>query len=89
MSTIKKAITYALAVTAASTAILSSNAIAKPNQEKCYGIVKAGRNDCQTAKASCAGAATKNRQGDAYLFLPKGVCSKIVGGSTKPLKTNR
>jgi uncharacterized membrane protein len=52
--------------------------------EKCYGIVKAGQNDCSTAKSSCAGSSTKDKQGDAFLLLPKGACDKIVGGSLKP-----
>lgn len=53
--------------------------------EKCYGIVKAGLNDCQTAQAACAGSSTTDKQGDAFLLLPKGTCEKIVGASLKPL----
>ncbi len=49
--------------------------------EKCYGIVKAGSNDCATSHQSCAGSATQNNQPDAFIFLPKGTCEKIVGGS--------
>lgn len=49
--------------------------------EKCYGIVKAGKNDCQTNTTACAGSATKDKQGDAWLYLPKGSCEKIVGAS--------
>lgn len=52
-----------------------------PKLEKCYGIVKAGMNDCETNVSSCAGSATKDKQPDAYLMLPKGTCQKIVGGS--------
>ncbi|MBV8801741.1 MAG: DUF2282 domain-containing protein, partial [Gammaproteobacteria bacterium] len=52
--------------------------------EKCYGIVKAGLNDCATATQSCAGSSTKDQQQDAFLFLPKGACEKIVGGSLTP-----
>ncbi len=58
----------------------------EPQPEKCYGIVKAGMNDCATATASCASSATKDKQKDAFIFLPKGVCEKIVGGSLEPLK---
>lgn len=46
--------------------------------EKCYGIVKAGLNDCQTAAESCAGSSKQDRQSDAFIFLPKGTCEKIV-----------
>lgn len=55
-----------------------------PLPEKCYGIVKAGMNDCSTATSSCAGSATKDKQKDAFLLLPKGTCEKIVGASLKP-----
>lgn len=49
-------------------------------KEKCYGIVKAGQNDCNTATQSCAGSATKDKQRDAFIFLPKGTCERIVDG---------
>jgi len=51
--------------------------------EKCYGISKAGKNDCQTSVSACAGTAKKDGQKDAWLFLPKGSCEKIVGASLK------
>ncbi len=51
--------------------------------EKCYGVVKAGKNDCQTNTSACAGTSTKDGQKDAWIYLPKGSCDKIVGGSTK------
>lgn len=55
----------------------------KPKMEKCYGVAKAGKNDCQTNTSACAGTSTKDGQKDAWLFLPKGTCDKIVGGSTQ------
>ena len=51
--------------------------------EKCYGISKASKNDCQTSTSACAGTAKKDGQKDAWLFLPKGSCEKIVGASLK------
>ncbi|MEI2619594.1 MAG: DUF2282 domain-containing protein [Candidatus Nanopelagicales bacterium] len=51
--------------------------------EKCYGIVKAGKNDCQTSAHACAGQASKDGQGDSWVYVPKGTCDKIVGGSTQ------
>jgi uncharacterized membrane protein len=44
-------------------------------------VAAAGHNDCQTASNSCAGTAEKDRQADAFVTLPKGLCSKIAGGS--------
>jgi len=55
----------------------------KFQSEKCYGISKAGKNDCQTASASCAGTQKKDAQADAWIYVPAGTCGKIVGGSIK------
>lgn len=53
----------------------------KPAMEKCYGIAKAGKNDCQTATSACAGTSKQDGQKDSWLHVPKGSCEKIVGGS--------
>jgi uncharacterized membrane protein len=52
--------------------------------EKCYGVAKAGLNDCQTATHSCAGTASKDNQGDAWVYVPAGTCAKLTGGSMEP-----
>lgn len=49
--------------------------------EKCYGVVKAGNNDCQTANTSCAGTSRRDGQGDAWIYVPAGTCDRLVGGS--------
>jgi uncharacterized membrane protein len=56
----------------------------KKDMEKCYGIVKAGQNDCQTSNSACAGTAEADNKPTAFIALPKGSCEKIVGGSLKP-----
>ncbi len=49
--------------------------------EKCYGIAKAGKNDCQTANSSCAGTSKTDAQRPTPgSRVPKGACEKIVGG---------
>ena len=58
----------------------------EPANEKCFGIAKAGKNDCQTATNSCAGTSKKDAQVDSWLSVPKGVCLKIAGGSLTPGK---
>jgi len=58
--------------------------VPKFDHEKCFGISKAGKNDCQTANSSCAGTSKRNAQGDAWVYLPKGSCEKVVGGSLQP-----
>ena len=55
----------------------------KFEHEKCYGVAKAGKNDCETTTSSCAGTARRNAQADAWVYLPKGSCERIVGGSLK------
>jgi len=74
----------AFAAAMALTAIGQVSAQQQPaNGEKCYGVVKAGLNDCQTATSSCAGTATRDRQSDAWIYVPAGTCKKIAGGVVK------
>ncbi len=61
-------------------AIGATDALAEGDNEKCYGVVAAGKNDCQTATSSCAGTATMDRQEDSWVYLPAGTCEKIAGG---------
>ncbi|PYM80371.1 MAG: signal peptidase [Candidatus Rokuibacteriota bacterium] len=58
----------------------------KFQSEKCFGIAKAGKNDCQTANSSCAGTSKRDNQGDAWIYMPTGACDKVVGGSKEPKK---
>jgi len=60
---------------------IAGNVNAQDKTEKCYGIAKAGKNDCQTATSSCAGTSKKDAQADAWISVPAGACGKIVGGS--------
>ncbi len=53
---------------------------AKEGMEKCAGIVKAGMNDCGTAKHACAGQATKDGAKDEWVYVPAGTCEKLIGG---------
>lgn len=62
----------------------SAEAIKAGKIEKCYGVSKAGSNDCQTATASCAGSATKDADKAAFIAVPKGTCEKLVGASLNP-----
>ena len=76
-SAIAAALTIPIAVTA------QGGPAPKPRfeAEKCYGIAKAGKNDCQTANSSCAGTSKRDGQGDAWIYMPAGACGKVVGGS--------
>lgn len=72
-----------IVLTACSVSSTSVMAASEPT-ERCYGIAKAGKNDCGTANHNCAGSATKDNQLDAFLFVPQGLCDKIVGGHLMP-----
>jgi uncharacterized membrane protein len=58
--------------------------VMKAGYEKCFGIAKAGMNDCagKAAPHACAGQATMDRDKVDFVYLPKGTCGKISGGST-------
>jgi uncharacterized membrane protein len=53
-----------------------------PSFEKCFGVAKAGMNDCASGH-SCAGTATKDRTATDFVYVPKGTCDKIAGGMMK------
>jgi uncharacterized membrane protein len=52
--------------------------------EKCFGIVKTGQNDCFSPANSCGKTSTRDKDPNAWIYLPAGTCDKIVGGSTAP-----
>ena len=56
-------------------------------KEKCYGVAEAGKNDCGTAKHSCAGQAKTDKAADEWKYVPIGECEKMGGklGDKKPM----
>ena len=52
-------------------------------RERCYGITKAGQNDCGTANHTCAGKAKKDNAPEEWKYVAKGTCEKL-GGKTQP-----
>ncbi len=53
------------------------------DKEKCYGIAKAGQNDCSSATGthSCAGQAKVDMAAEDWRYVAKGTC-KTLGGKT-------
>jgi len=71
----------ALALAASITAA-NAGPVAQPaGSEKCYGVSKAGKNDCAAGVHSCAGQGTKNFDKTAFVYLPAGACAKLAGGT--------
>jgi uncharacterized membrane protein len=62
---------------------IAHDGAAPSGKEKCYGIAKAGQNDCGTATHACAGLAKKDSAPDEWKYVPKGTCTKL-GGKLKP-----
>lgn len=47
-------------------------------KEKCYGIARAGQNDCAAGPGTtCAGTSTRDYQGNAWKLVAKGTCAGI------------
>ena len=85
MNAIPTKIALLLAV-AVGTAAATTGQAQAADSEKCYGVAKAGKNDCQTPVSSCAGTNKMDGNGQAFLLLPKGTCDKLTGASTMPKK---
>ena len=69
-------------------ASVAAQAVApKEGTEKCFGVAKAGQNDCGTAKHACAAQGVKV-DGDAneWKYVAKGTCEKEGGKTTPPAK---
>jgi uncharacterized membrane protein len=80
IAVVSVAFTAAVAVIYANTTWLSASPTMQAESERCYGIVKAHKNDCANAKHSCATQATKDGDPDEWISVPKGLCERIAGG---------
>jgi uncharacterized membrane protein len=78
----------ALAGLIALAAANGSTAAEEKSKEKCFGIAKAGQNDCANASGthSCSGQSTLDKGTDEWMYVAKGTCEKLGGkmaGMTK------
>ena len=70
---------------------LAESITAAADQVKCFGVAKAGANDCAAGEGtSCAGTSTIDYQGNAWTLVPKGTCTTMAlpgdrKGSLTPL----
>ena len=70
---------------------MSEKAAAADDQEKCFGVAKAGENDCKAgAGTTCAGTSKVDYQGNSWKLVPKGTCTTMElpdgrKGSPEPL----
>ena len=77
--------TIVAGITAVGLTMAAAQAMSKPandmEMEKCFGIAKAGMNDCALGAHACANQSTMAGDPESCLNVPKGTCEKIVNGS--------
>lgn len=79
----KNAILVASALTVALT-MAATGAAKAQETEQCFGVAKAGKNDCKAGAHDCAGKSTTDADPQSFVLLPKGTCEKVAGGSLQP-----
>ncbi|MCU6498739.1 DUF2282 domain-containing protein [Rugamonas sp. A1-17] len=83
-------IAAALATVCAASAVTASAATASASaeKEKCFGIAKAGQNDCAAANGahSCAGQSKTDNGAAEWKYVAKGTCEKAGGKTAAPAK---
>ncbi|MFA6311771.1 MAG: DUF2282 domain-containing protein [Sterolibacterium sp.] len=78
--------TAASTLLAAGILVASASAVAADEpKEKCFGVAKAGQNDCgsKTSKHSCAGQSKMDNDPNDFKLVAKGTCAKM-GGKMAP-----
>ena len=57
-------------------------------KEKCYGVAKAGQNDCANLSGthSCAGQSKTDNAVEEWKYVEKGTCAKLGGKSADEAK---
>ena len=78
------AVLVAIGITGSAAAVHASGG----GKEKCYGIAKAGKNDCADAFGvhSCAGKAKADYAPSEWKYVAKGTCASEGGKTTPPGK---
>ena len=80
----------ALALASVATPAAAEDMPSHAGKEKCFGVAKAGENDCAAGPGtSCAGTSKIDYQGNAWKLVPAGTCTGIEtpkgNGSLTPI----
>ena len=75
-------VSSALASLLAMGGVASAQTPAEGPLEHCFGVVKAGANDCATGTHACAGSAKKDNDPTEWKYVARGTCDKM-GGKTQ------
>jgi len=79
-------IAAALATVCAATGTVAAAADKPMEKEKCYGIAKAGQNDCATGSHACSGQAKSDNMANEWKYVAKGTCEQAGGKTSAPAK---
>jgi len=82
-TTIQAAVAGLLALGLAAS-VSAAPAAPDASKDKCYGVAKAGQNDCAAGKHACAGQSTADNDPISWKYVAKGTCEKIGGKTTAP-----
>ena len=79
----------AAATTLMSLSMLAATPAMAQSKEKCFGIAKAGQNDCANLSGShsCAGQAKVDNDKGEWKYVPAGTCIKMGGLTLDQVKT--
>jgi uncharacterized membrane protein len=82
------AVTSALASVLALGLLGAANAQDKKDKEKCYGIAKAGQNDCANLSGthSCAGQSKVDNDAGEWKYVATGTCKDMKGMTAEEAK---
>ena len=77
----KQATMIAATAAALMTLTLAAAPAAAAEKEKCFGIAKAGQNDCASASGvhSCAGQSKVDMDKSEWKYVAKGTCKDMKG----------
>ncbi len=86
------AVALAGAMATAIGSLAYSAAASAQDTEMCYGIAKAGQNDCKAGAHDCAGMSTVDYDGQSFKLVAKGTCATMMTpdgrkGSLKPINS--
>ena len=77
-------------IAATAAAVMSMGLMAVPaaaqEKEKCFGIAKAGQNDCAAGSHSCAGQSKVDMDKTEWKYVAKGTCKSMKGLTAEEAK---
>lgn len=90
----QRALIAAAAASVLSTLLVAAPAMAQEKEkekEKCYGIAKAGQNDCANLSGthSCAGQSKVSDAPDEWKYVAKGTCASMKGMTLDQVKAKK